>query len=305
MKTNRPEGKPLKKSVFAAAMIIGASTMMFQGFTQAVAAAEYNKTNTVPTSYVSYVNQSPQTAKNSLPEGYKKANYTVRNIDLEYYRHQTPTSKDIAKKDAAEIGAQALWSVYGLSLEGQVVEMGYQPATNDLPRSRWYADVLINGERSYSFEVDSVTGDLFAVTHSRTLDKKVSVAYDAALAKNPQEYAALAKKTAEKLNVVHGAVASVEYNCQGYGSNDPQGCGNNDPDITFVIKGENGELASMTFSRYDKALLGISYNAEYKYAVKYMKQLEQKAQEKPAQKQKSAPSASGNQVSSLTITANN
>lgn len=297
MKTSKSEGKHFKKTVLATALLIGASTMVFQGLTQTVAAAEYNKTNTVPTNYVSYMDQSYSTAKNSLPEGYKKANYTVRDIGLDYYRNQTPTSKDMAKKDAAEIGAQALWSVYGLNLEGQVVEMGYQPATNDLPRSRWYADVLINGERSYSFEVDSVTGDLFAVTHSRTLDKKVSVAYDAALAKNPQEYAALAKKTAEKLDVVHGTVTSAEYNCQGYG--------NNDPDITFVIKGENGELASMTFSRYDKALLGISYNAEYKYTVEYMKQLEQKAQEKSAQRQKSASQNSGNPTPAFVITSGN
>lgn len=297
MKTNRSEGKHVKKSVLAATLIIGTSTMMFQGFTQVSTAAEYNKTNTVPTSYVSYVNQSSNTAKNSLPEGYKKANYTVRNIDLEYYRNQTPTSKDMAKKDAAEIGAQALWSVYGLSLKGQVVEMGYQSATDSIPRSTWYADVLINGKRSYSFEVDSVTGDLFSVTRSRTLDKNVSVAYDAALAKNPQEYAALTKKTAEKLNVVHGAVASVAYNCQGYS--------NNDPDITFNIKGENGEVASMTFSRYDKALLAVSYNAEYQYTLKTIERIEQEIKDRDAQRQKSAPSDSRNQAPSLTITSGN
>jgi hypothetical protein len=297
MKTNRSEGKHVNKSVLAAAMIIGASTMMFQGFTQVAAAAEYNKTNTIPTSYVSYTDQSSNTAKNSLPEGYKKANYTVRDIGLDYYRNQKPTSKDMAKKDAAEIGAQALWNVYGQSLEGQVVEMGYQQVTKALPRSRWHGNALINGKLSYDFDVDSVTGELFGVSRSRTLGKNVSVAYDAALAKNPQEYAALAKKTAEKLNVVHGTVESVEYNCQGYSDNDPH--------ITFVIKGENGEFASMSFSRYDKALLGISYNAKYKYAMEYMKQLEQKAREKSAQRQKSAPFTSGNQGSSLIITADN
>ncbi len=297
MKTNRSEGKHVKKSVLAAVMIIGASTMMFQGFTQVAAAVEYNNTNTVPTSYVSYMEQSASTAKNSLPEGYKKANYTVRDIDLAYYRNQTPTSKDMAKKDAAEIGAQALWSVYGLSLEGQVIEMGYQSPTDSFPRSSWYADVLINGERSYYFEVDSVTGELFGVGYSRTLNQNVSVAFDAALDKNPQEYATLAKKTAEKLNIVHGTVASVEYNGQGYS--------NNDPDITFNIKGENGEVALMTFSRYDKALLGISYNAEYKYTVEYMKQLEQKAQEKSAQRQKSASQNSGNPTPAFVITSGN
>ena len=297
MKTNKSEGKHAQKSVLAAAMIIGASAMMFQGFTQVAAATEYNKTNTVPTSYVSYMDQSSSTAKNTLPEGYKKANYTVRDIDLEYYRNQKPTSKDMARKDAAEIGAQALWSVYGLSLEGQVVEMGYQSATDSIPRSRWYADVLVGGERSYSFEVDSVTGDLFAVTHSRTLDKNVSVAYNAALAESPQEYAALEKKTAEKLNVVHGAVASVEYNGQGYSDNDPS--------ISFNIKGENGEVALMTFSRYDKALLGIGYSASYKYTLEQIKKFEQKAKDAAAQSKKSPSSTSENQDPSLIITADN
>lgn len=286
MKTNILEGKYVKKSVLAAAMIIGTSTMMFQGFTQVAAAAEYNKTNTIPTSYVSYMDQSSNTSKSSLPEGYKKVNYTVKDIDLAYYKNQTPTSKDMVKKDAAEIGAQVLWSVYGLNLEGQVIEMGYQPATDSIPRSSWYADVLINGERSYYFQVDSVTGELFGVGHSRMLDKNVSVAYDAALAKNPQEYVTLAKETAEKLNVVHGAVVAAEYNGQGYA--------NNDPTISFNIKGENGEVALMTLSRYDKALLGIGYSAEYKYTVEYAKQLDQQAEE-AAQRQKSASAVSGNQ----------
>jgi hypothetical protein len=295
MKTNKSEGKHAKKSILAAAMIIGGSTLIFQGFTQAAASTVYNKTNTVPTSYVSYVKQPTNTAKNSLPEGYKKANYTVSDIDLEYYRNQTPTSKDMDKKNAAEIGAQALWSVYGQSLEGQVIEMGYHTATEDIPRSTWDANVLINGELSYGFDVDSVTGDLFSVIRSRTLDKKVSLAYDSALAKNPQEYAKLAKKTAEKQDVVHGAVASVEYNCQGYN--------NNDPDITFNIKGENGEVASMTFSRYDKALLAISYNAQEQYTLKYIEKMEQESKDKDAKKQ-SMPSTAGDEAP-LTLTPDN
>ncbi|AFL99983.1 hypothetical protein Desde_1579 [Desulfitobacterium dehalogenans ATCC 51507] len=270
MKTSSSEGKRLKKTVLAAALLIGATTMVFQGITQIAVAAEYNKTNAIPTNYAGSMEQSSTTAENSLPEGYQKANYRVGAIDLEYYKKQTPTSKDIAKEAAAEIGAQALWSVYGVSLEGQVVEMGYQQANENLPRSSWYADVLIDGERSYSFTVDSVTGELFSVVRERTLKEKVSVAYDATLAQNPQEYIELAKKTAETLNVVHGAVAAVEYNGQGYG--------NNDPSIQFDIKGENGEAALMSFSRYDKTLCGISYNAEYKYTLEYIKRIEQELQ---------------------------
>ena len=296
MKSSSSKGKRVMNTALAAALLIGASTMAFQGLTRTTMAAEYNKTNTVPTTYAGCANQFSETAQIGVPKGYKKANYTVKDIALAYYQAQTPTGKDMSKEDAAEIGAQALWSVYGLNMEGQVIEMGYQPESSSLPRSSWHGDVLIDGKLSYGFEVDSVTGSLFSVNHNRTLDKNVSVAYDAKLAKNPQKYAELAKKTAEKLNVVHSAVTSAVYNCQGYS--------NNDPDITFVIKGDNGELASMTFSRYDKALLGISYNAEYQYAVEYMNQLEQRAQS-AAQRHNSGSFPGGNRTPSLLQTTGN
>jgi len=277
----------------AAAVIIGTNTLLFQGFTQAVTVAEFKQTKMIPTRYANYITGSSQVAQNSLPDGYQKANYTVGAIDLEYYRNQTPTSKDMTKEEAAEIGAQALWKVFDLNLEGQVIEMGYQQATEGLPRSSWYADVLINGERMYYFSVDSVTGELFTIGRSRTLDEKVSVAFDAALAKNPQEYVVLAKKLAEKYNVVHSAVKSVEYNGQGYS--------NNDPTISVDITGENGEIALMTFSRYDKALLGIGYNTEYKSALEFNEKLIKQVQERAEELEKSGFPANENEAPSLKV----
>lgn len=268
MKSSKSEGKSLKKTVLAAALIVGASTMAFQGITQVLVKAEYSEKNLIPTSYA---DPYSETVQNRLPEGYKKANYTVEAIDLEYYKNQTPTSKDMAKEDAAEIGAQALWSVFGISIDGQVIEMGYQAANEGLPRSSWYADVIINGERSYYFSVDSVTGELFSIGRSRTLKENVSVAFDVSLDKNPQEYIDLAKETAEALNIVHGPVASVEYNGQGYS--------NNDPDISLDIKGENGEIALVTFSRYDKAIKGIDYHASYKYTLEGVEKIERELQQ--------------------------
>ncbi|MCM3041508.1 hypothetical protein M3201_17580 [Paenibacillus motobuensis] len=262
MKENRLGKIGFKKTILTAAAVIGAGTLLFQGLTQAATAAEFKKTNSIPTSYTNYTTgSSTAVVKNSMPEGYKKANYTLKEIDLEYYHNQTPTSKDMKKEEAAEIGAQALWKMFNLNLEGQVIEMGYSQATESLARSSWYADVLINGKFSYCFSVDSVTGELFTIARERILNEKVSVAFDAVLAKNPEEYVALAKKLAEKYNVVHSSVKSVEYNGQGYS--------NNDPTISFDITGENGEIALMTFSRYDKELLGISYNTEYKSSLEF------------------------------------
>jgi hypothetical protein len=289
----RSKGNPMKKYILEAAVMIGASTLLFQGFTQAAAAAEYNKTTTIPTAYESYVVQAAASSSNSLPEGYKKANYKIGDIDLDFYRKQAPTTKDMAKEDAAEIGAQALWNVYGLSLEGAIVEMGYQPASDSIPRTGWYADVLIDGKRSYCFEVDSVTGDLFNVGYSRTLAKKVSLGYDATLAKNPKEYEKLAQEAAKKYKVISGKVTSSEYNCQGYS--------NNDPTISVNIKGENGEVACIDFSRYDKAILSISYPVAYQYTLKTLEKIEQEMKEKDAKRKKTTPAVDNTKPSSLSL----
>ncbi|MFP3390729.1 hypothetical protein [Brevibacillus sp. SIMBA_040] len=286
MKVDRMVKKGWKQTVVAAALITGASTLLFQGCILAATASEYNKTNTVSTSYASFAAASSQVAQNSVPDGYQKANYTIRDINLEYFRNQTPTSKDMPKEAAAEIGAQTLWNVFGLGLEGQVIEMGYQQPTENLPRSSWYADVVVNGKRSYCFSVDSVTGEVFNIGRERTLNETVSVAFDAALDKNPQEYVALAKLQAEKYNVVHSKIKSVAYNGQGYS--------NNDPTISLDITGENGEIALMTFSRHDKALLGIVYNGEYMQVLESHEKLIKRVQERVKELEKSAPAASDN-----------
>lgn len=271
MKPSAWNRNSVKRMAVATALILGAGTAAFQGMTHVVAGAEYNKTDIVPTSYANVVSSFSQTMQDRPPEGYKPANYTVGDIDLEYYKNQTPTSKDMAREKAAEIGAQALWSVFGVHLDGQVIEMGYHAVRESLPRSEWYGEVQISDELLYFFRVDSVTGELFSVGQSRTLQEDVSVGFDTSLDKNPQEFIDLAKETAEKLNIVHSPVASVEYQGQGYTQNDP--------DVMLEIKGENGEVAQVVFSRYDKALKSISYHASYQYTLKEMERLEQELQQ--------------------------
>ncbi|MCG7345537.1 hypothetical protein MHZ92_15490 [Sporosarcina sp. ACRSL] len=260
MKVNRLEGKGLKKTVLTAVVAIGASAILFQGVTLGMTEAEFKKTNTIPTSYANVTASLPQAAPNSLPEGYTKANYTVGAHNNEWYHTQIPTSKDMTKEDASEIGAQALWEIFDLNLEGQVIEMGYQQPSEGYSRSIWTAEVMINDERSYFFTVDSVTGELISIGRFQTLDRKAIPAVDAALEKNPQEYVALAKKLAEKYNVVHSTVKSVAYDGQGYATN---GQGSYAPQIDVEITGENGEVALMIFSRDDGALVQINFNREF------------------------------------------
>ncbi len=272
MAMNECKRKGVGKTILAATAVIGASTFLSMGILQAATATEFKKTDTIPTVYANYEEDSSQAVQSSVPNGYKKADYTIGDIELEYYRSQTPTSKDMRVEEAAEIGAQALWEVFDVNLEGQVVEMGYQQATDGLPRSAWDAEVLMNGELSFHFSVDSVTGELFSIDRaSRTLDADVSVAFDPALDKNPQEFVVLAKEMAEKYHVVDGTV-NAEYNGQGYAENDPT--------ISIDITGENGEIALMTFSRYDKELLGISYSASYKPWLEHIEALQKQLEDK-------------------------
>lgn len=280
-----------KKTILAAALIIGGGTVLFQGLTQATVQAQINKTNTVPTSYSKVITYSSQAKQKSLPEGYKKANYTVV-VDKDYPVDQVPTSKDMTKEAAAEFGAQALWEVFGQGLEGQVINMGYSPAIEALPRSTWTGYVKIK-DSTFGFTVDSVTGELYSIAHTRKLDKKVSLDFDSALNKNPKEYVDLAKKVAEKHDVVHGPIKSVEYSSQGYS--------NNDPDITMYVHGENGEIASITFSRYDKELLGIGYSMSTKNAIESAEKAMQELIKKVEELKKSDPSFNENKGTLIEI----
>lgn len=308
MKENRSEGKYLKNTILAAAVIIGASTMMFQGFTQAVAASVYNQTNTIPTSYV---NRTDVSSKTVLPEGYKKANYTVQMSDLPYYAEKVPTEKDMTKEAAAELTAQYLWQVYGADMEDQVIEMGYNTATENTPRPMWTADIAMKGEGyhdgyrvdRYSVWLDSVTGDLLSLGMGRSLEAKVNPGPDASLDKS--KYEAAAKKLAEKYNIVHSDIESM--NCTGQGASFPTNVigAYGDPEISFEIHGKNGEVALMSISRYDEVLKGIMYNGQYKYDLLRIRAMEKEAQDKAKADQGKKDVTRGNQAPSLTITADN
>ena len=84
---------------------------------------------------------------------------------------------------------------------------------------------------------------------SETLDVDVQLGYDSSLENNYGVYAEAAKEIAERCDLVGGPVADVKYGSQGYGSNNP--------DITMEVYGENGQIANLTFSRYNQRFLGL------------------------------------------------
>lgn len=249
MNRNTENKKESGKTILEAFAVITAVTLLFSVLTESVLAKEIKKVEVVPTSY----NVTPiSTKENSVPDGYTKANYTVVADPLV---NNKPTSKDMTMEEAAEIGAQRLWEIWGVDLDGATIYMSYEPVREDSPRATWSGDVRF-GPRTpetdgYYVTIDAITGEPFIASKSRTISENVPLGLDAALDKNPEEYEKLAWDLAEKHNFVDGKVASSEYNSQGYSGNDPS--------ITIYVTGVNGGTAVLSFSRYDKVFTGLIY----------------------------------------------
>ncbi len=240
--------------LFAATFsIIGIGTALFNGATSAVAAAELENVQTVPTSY-----QVPASTVTEIPEDYRKANYHVSMDDL---NTDTPTAADLTMEEAADIGVRYLVEIYGTDFEGANVFMSYNSGTGTFPRAFWsgsvvFSDVQTPETTSWNFFVDSVTGELFTAGHFENLSVEVPLGLDASLEKNYSVYADLARSYAPKCHLISGEITQIIYEGQGYSGNNP--------DISVRVIGENGEYGIMTFSRYDQKLVGISTGAHNK-----------------------------------------
>ena len=276
--TTRHLTTPKWKTAIAAFSVICAGTLLFNFCTEAAMAAELGKTQTVPTTYT--IPSAPQAVNNhadSSAADLPQASYTVKTDSLS---KDTPTQKDLTREEAAQLGAQLLSDVYGLDLNQAAIYMLYSNATESFPRATWTGTVTFDGapapERTmYTFWIDAVTGETFSVAYSRKLNVDVPLGLDASLEKNNAAYQELARSLAEAHHFVSGFVSSVSYNCQGYS--------NNDPDITFDVYGENGEHALVTFSRYDQAIKGVSFDTANRISEqaleKMMRDLEKSAKE--------------------------
>lgn len=246
--------KNILKLTAATFALIGAGTILFNSAAEVALASNDGKVETVPTSY--QISDGVETAaqRNETKEeggGNVNANYSV---SMDSLNTGTPTDTDLKMEEAAEVGNQYLRNVFGLDLEGAYVYMSYNPGTATFPRAFWSGDVLFQKEQTpestgWYYMMDAVTGELFTICYSRQLEVSVPLGYDAALEKDYQLYAELAKKKTEECKLADSPVDRVEYNCQGYSGNDPT--------ISVDVICENGEVINMSFSRYDQMFLGF------------------------------------------------
>lgn len=255
--------KGFVRTLMATVCIIGASTLTFQVATQVVLGMETDRAVVSATSYTAVPTAMGKEQGGELPEGYVKANYQLVDNDLEAFKDRKPTSADLSREKAAELGVQGLYRVFGIDMNDKVIEMSYYPA-QDGHRATWsgiwWPDGLKSSSeayvQSYSFEVDAVTGELYSVMHDRVLDGSSNTGFDTGLNQNSGEYEALAKEMAVKLGAIKGSVKSVDQK--------GQGLTNNDPNIFFSLTGEQGDRAQIKFSRHDRELLAVIFDAGMK-----------------------------------------
>ena len=252
-KENNRENRNYWKAAAAAVVMSGIGAGIFGMAASATAKAQLDSVQKIPTSYqVPAVLSGPDVPTVSESKETKTTlQYHVLESEL---NTGTPTATDLTMEEAAALGMKYLEDIMGFDKEGVNVYMSYNSGTETFPRAFWDGDVRfgeleLTDDDIWGFSIDAVTGELFTIGCTETLDVDVPLGYDASLENNYGVYAEAAKELAERCNLVGSTVKEVKYGTQGYGSNNPE--------ITMEVYGENGQMAILSFSRYNQRFLGL------------------------------------------------
>ncbi|HWQ73958.1 MAG TPA: hypothetical protein VN441_01470 [Syntrophomonas sp.] len=265
MKKIPTDKRELRKLVLETAAVIGVCALVCAGVTQVCFSVVANQTAVVPASYQTQALNGGSGAP--VPAGYVKADYQLQTGP---YSSQ-PDAQAISPEEAAERGAQDLWKVFGLNLQGQTIEMTYNAVTSTQPRANWTGIITIDNNLSYWFSVDAITGEVRGTHMDKYWDKGVNTGMDVSLIENHATYDALARSITAKKQLLSDKIATVEYYGQGYSSS-PSGALN--ADIQMRVTSANGQQAQLTFSRYNQEFLGVDYDCWIQEAALIEEQLE-------------------------------
>lgn len=255
------------KMFLAATAAICMCTVVCNNLNKVILANEFNKPKNVLTQYDILNN-----TKDSIPiDNYKKFNYIIK-LDKE---SATTNNSDITKEEAAELGIQNLWKLFGEDFNSKEVVMKYYPAGELQSRSIWTGEIKTD-KMEYFFSIDSITGENYTALRNLNYDKNEpliwnsmspSEGYDRELEKNPSEYIKMAKDFVIKNNIISGNITSCEYYGQGYT--------NNDPIVDISVKTDKGQEVRLSYSRNSKNIMGVSYDKWVKEANEIEKKIEQ------------------------------
>ena len=157
----------LVKAVMAAALCIGLFSAVFVGVNALAYASVTGKTDNVQLATASVDIPAERTA----PEGYVQPTLSVYEAPNEWY---IASADALTPEEAAELGAQYIWEVFGESIDGKAIEMFYSAWPShtraychglvlDKPRGEepvaGMADLREEASELFNFTLDAVTGE--------------------------------------------------------------------------------------------------------------------------------------------------
>lgn len=240
--------------MLSAAVITGVVAGTFFLVSNSAVAMEIGRTENFQTVYP----EEQEVASDTLNTLKAQETLTCTILDDPLAGGEEPTANELTKEEAALIGVKMVEEIYEVNLDDAFVYMSYDASTGHYPRACWSGDIRMTdkkrtpGDTCYSFSIDAVTGEYHLTAYGRVLEVDVPLGADSSL-KESDDFKDLAKSFVEEHQLLNAPVSKVEYNCQGYASNDP--------DITFYVYAEDGERVNITFSRYDKKVKGIMFEA--------------------------------------------
>ena len=181
--TRKKKDKNFMKVTAIAVLAIGLFSAAFLGINELAFAASTNGVENIP--LMASVDMPTVPAP---PEGFQSPKIAViDDIQASYFSPAQRRANALSAEEAAEIGAQYIWELFGESIDGTVLVMTYTHWPNST-RSVWVGSVLEpegidvntftqetfdpNVRRLFSFNIDSVTGmrmDMFADSNFSTL----------------------------------------------------------------------------------------------------------------------------------------
>jgi len=253
----------MKKSIIGTGIIIAVCSLGSIVFIQQIKAMNYAKKEMIPTSYA----ENQQLSSNLINQVNEEFSYTIQETKPE----DEQTIQTITKEEASKIAVTAIQTLFQDEIGNKTIDITYIPKKESGVRDLWHGEIIISDDKTYLFEVDATTGELFSVRTEHVFEDVKITGMDKALLDNYDQYVQLTKDLVENYEIITGDQISFEYESQGafsseYGAN---------IDITIKAISNNGQEANITFSRYNQKLVGVQYDG----AVKEYKRLEEQLAE--------------------------
>ena len=156
------------KMIATAILCIGVFSVAFMGINSIVFAAATNGAESIPLTTTS-VNIPTE---NVPPEGFQSPTLTIYVPMHEWHHDPSTNVHAMSAEEAAELGAQYIWEMFGVCIDGKVVEMAYT-AWSSMTRY-WQGTVansiedIENHDTLFFFALDAVTGERINIHCTRT-----------------------------------------------------------------------------------------------------------------------------------------